>query len=302
MNKIYNLYQRRFETAPLRGAIVQTVTGNLVEVSSAERIEIFNGVNSSVNLNYLANFIKNELLNDYDYIIIKNNSFFDGIYDDEIINYYNKLNELIGIVIPVDKNKYNDPGQDENWVDVKYSNTESLNSCIGGVIPPWKTNDQLMLHTDNTVSNESNFANITELVCLQPSKYSGETVIISNNKIIELVKYLDNLYNSNLFSNLLNTKIYHNSIEKNICIQNENKYTFNFNITQILKSELNARENLDVAIDFAKLLEHIMKSSLLDEIKLEKGDALLFNDTKVMHGRKYVFGERFYKKCSILIK
>ena len=42
---IKNLYQRRFETAPLRGAIVQTVTGNLVEVSSAERIEIFNGVN-----------------------------------------------------------------------------------------------------------------------------------------------------------------------------------------------------------------------------------------------------------------
>ena len=38
------LYQRRFETAPRRGAIVQTVTGNLVEVSSAERIEIFNGV------------------------------------------------------------------------------------------------------------------------------------------------------------------------------------------------------------------------------------------------------------------
>jgi len=38
------LYQRRFETAPLRGDIVQSVTGNLVEVSSAERIEIFNGV------------------------------------------------------------------------------------------------------------------------------------------------------------------------------------------------------------------------------------------------------------------
>jgi hypothetical protein len=38
------LNQRRFETAPLRGATVQTVTGNLVEISSAERIEIFNGV------------------------------------------------------------------------------------------------------------------------------------------------------------------------------------------------------------------------------------------------------------------
>jgi hypothetical protein len=44
------LYQRRFETAPRRGAIVQTVAGNLVEVSSAERIEIFNGVNRRPNL------------------------------------------------------------------------------------------------------------------------------------------------------------------------------------------------------------------------------------------------------------
>lgn len=39
-----NLYQRTFETAPPQGAIVQSVDGNLVEVSSAQRIEIFNGV------------------------------------------------------------------------------------------------------------------------------------------------------------------------------------------------------------------------------------------------------------------
>jgi len=44
--KKLNLNQRRFETAPLRGAIVQTATGNLVEVSSSVMIEIFNGVNA----------------------------------------------------------------------------------------------------------------------------------------------------------------------------------------------------------------------------------------------------------------
>ena len=46
INESLNEYlnQRRFETAPRRGATVQTVTGNLVEISSAERIEIFNGV------------------------------------------------------------------------------------------------------------------------------------------------------------------------------------------------------------------------------------------------------------------
>ena len=41
IDSIVYLYQRRFETAPLRGAIVQTVADNLVEVSSAGRIEIF---------------------------------------------------------------------------------------------------------------------------------------------------------------------------------------------------------------------------------------------------------------------
>jgi hypothetical protein len=30
---------------PLRGAMVQTVTGNLLDISCALRIEIFNGVN-----------------------------------------------------------------------------------------------------------------------------------------------------------------------------------------------------------------------------------------------------------------
>jgi len=39
-----NLYQRRFETKPIRGAIVQTVIGNVLDVSSSERIEMFNGV------------------------------------------------------------------------------------------------------------------------------------------------------------------------------------------------------------------------------------------------------------------
>jgi rfaE bifunctional protein nucleotidyltransferase chain/domain len=43
------LYQQSFEHAPHRGAIVQTVPGNLVEVSSAQRIENFNVVNNVYN-------------------------------------------------------------------------------------------------------------------------------------------------------------------------------------------------------------------------------------------------------------
>ena len=255
------------------------------------------------NINELANEIREKFLNDCEYIIIKNNSFLHNY--DEIINYYSRLNYLLGDVKMVDKNKYNEINQNDYWVDIKYSFSDSVDNHVSKIIPPWKTNEQLMLHTDNTLSNDNNFANITELICFKPSFYSGETVIISNNKIIEMVKYLDMIYNTKLYDNLLNTKIYHKLIEKNICIKNNknnaNNYTFNFNIKQILTSQFNSKENLQIANDFSKLLENIMQSSLLNEIRLEEGDALLFNDTLVMHGRNYVFGERFYKKCSILI-
>jgi hypothetical protein len=211
------------------------------------------------------------------------------------------LNNLLGEVKLVDKNKYNDTNQDDYWVDVEYNFKSKNPDSLENNSQPWKSNEELMLHTDNTLSNNLNFANVTELVCVQPCDYSGETVIISNNKIVELVKYLDIKNDTEMYNNLMNTKIYHKSIEKNICIKNNDTYTFNFNIRQILKSELNTYDNLTVANNFSKILENIMNSGLINLIKLEKGDALLFNDTLVMHGRKYVFGERLYKKCSILI-
>jgi hypothetical protein len=61
INESLNEYlnQRRFETAPLRGATVQTVTGNLVEISSAERIEIFNGVKNIRESSCLDSIVEN---------------------------------------------------------------------------------------------------------------------------------------------------------------------------------------------------------------------------------------------------
>lgn len=257
--------------------------------------KIYNLPDYKNNIKLLANHIKDLFSNNYEFILIKNN--FTLVEENQIISYYNSLNNLLGEMKFVDKSKYTDKNQDKYWVDVEYNlNYKNINN-----LEPWKSNEQLMLHTDNTLSDNLSFANITELVCIRPSDYSGETVIVSNSKIIELVKYLDSINNSNLYYDLINTKIYHKSIEKNICLKNNDTYTFNFNITQILKSLLNTNDNLVIANNFSKILENIMKSSIGNLIRLEKGDALLFNDTLVMHGRKYVFGERLYKKCSVLI-
>jgi hypothetical protein len=47
---------------PIGGAMVQTITGNLVEVSSAMRIEIFNGVKCPIFKTYHGLFTKKFIL------------------------------------------------------------------------------------------------------------------------------------------------------------------------------------------------------------------------------------------------
>lgn len=231
----------------------------------------------------------------HDYVIIKNNALLSN--EKDIMTFYNSINGHIGKVQLVDKDKYCDE-IDDYWVSVQYnSNSNNIDS------KPWKTNLSLALHTDNTLTNSMTFADITELVCIQPSTYSGETVFISNSKIIEIIQYMDNINNTTLYNDIMSTNIFHKNIQKPMCSYNTstNQYTFNFNMTQILKSKNNDEKTVTIAIKLFDMLENIMNSSLVNEIRLNTGDALLFNDTLVMHGRRYIFGDRLYKKCSILL-
>jgi alpha-ketoglutarate-dependent taurine dioxygenase len=248
------------------------------------------------NIEKIGLLIKDKLINQrYSYIIIRNNNNMNNVT--EIMNFYSAINEIIGKIQIIDKEKYNDE-LDDYWVNIEYKNDNENDST-----KPWKTNKNLSLHTDNTLTNDINFSNITELVCIEPSKYSGETTFISNNKIIEIVRYMDTINNTKLFEDVMNTKIYHKNIQKDICRFDDNtkEYIINFNITQILKSTLNDKKSVEIAMKFATILENIMNSSIVDVIRLNKGDAIFFNDTMLMHGRKFIFGNRLYKKCSLLI-
>lgn len=237
--------------------------------------------------------IKKKLSENY-YIILKNSILPNN--EKEVIEFYNQLNPQIGEIKEIDKNKYYTENNDY-WVNIEYNNDLNIQNI------PWKSNKNLFLHTDNTLTNNLTYANVTELVCIEPSKYSGETFFISNKKIIEVIQFMDSLNNTNLFNDIIETEIYHKNIKKPICYYNSktNNYCFNFNINQILNNTLNDEKKLEIAKRFADFLENIINSSLVEEIKLNTGDAILFNDELVMHGRRYVFGNRYYKKCSIYI-
>jgi len=76
---------------------------------------------------------------------------------------------------------------------------------------------------------------------------------------------------------------------------------FNFNYFPA-KRALNSEEDYKLIEEFNSFLEEkIMHSNLMNEYKLNKGDAIIFNDELVMHGRRSFIGTRHYIKCGINI-
>jgi hypothetical protein len=261
----------------------------------------------------LANYIKWLFKNGTHYIIIKNinkvnnnNNNNDIFFREELLLTYEFLNNKIGIMREIDTNKYTDyvnsPSKKIYWVDVQYNTNIKSDK-------PWKSNKALKLHTDNTVSTKNNYAQITELICMEPCKYSGLTTIISNNFVVELIKYIDEITNDSLFMDIYNYDIHYSfdgiqNFKNKILIYDDNKssYIFSFNYTQAIKSPLNSEKDLKIIEKLNYFLEEKMTNShLMDEIKLEPFDALLFNDELVLHGRRSVISNRHYKKCSIFI-
>jgi hypothetical protein len=258
-------------------------------------------------LDNLGNYIKKLFTIGTHYVIIKNNQtpHSNNVCNNikELLNFYEKLNNKIGVMREIDKNKYSEYNNDlknNYWVDVQYEFNIKSDK-------PWKSDTHLKLHTDNTMSLNENYAQITELVCIKPCKFSGYSLLINNNLVVEIIKYIDLMCKDDLFLQIYNREIYHsnnyeNHVKNKILTFDEykNSFIFSFNYTQALKSNKNSEEDLKIINKLNNFLEEkIMFSNLKEEIKLEPGDALLFNDELVLHGRNSVISNRHYKKTSI---
>ena len=248
--------------------------------------------------------IKDYFIRGGEYVIIQNAASKSEVSDKQILKYYTKLGNFIGTIQSVNAKKYTDNNKNDLWVDVKYDKNFKNDK-------PWKSNSYLKLHTDNTLSNSFNYANLTQLVCLEPSKFSGHTTFISNKKIVELIKYNDSYEKTNLFQKIINLDINHSlktdltyfkkrKLLEVIKTQSEDEYVFSFNYTQS-NYAINNNDTQSIIQEFDNFLEEkVMMSNLMTEIRLNRGDSIIFNDEKVMHGRRSVIGSRHYIKCGIL--
>ena len=144
--------------------------------------------------------------------------------DEDILTAYGKINNNIGRNIQIDLEKDTYKHISNTWANVKYDYNSDEKQF-------WRSSCHQNLHTDNTFCEPEFYGNITELVCLKSSEYSGNTTLISNNFVVDLIKFLDKHTKTNLYESNLNRDIYHSSgnnlyLKRKILEYNEkyNKY------------------------------------------------------------------------------
>lgn len=155
------------------------------------------------------------------------------------------------------------------------------------------------LHTDG--SYIKNYSNSTLMCCVKNNTKKGETVFISAEQIFKIL----NSNNKILLGQLLKNNIIHSrsgDIKKSKILYHKNNiWQTNWNYYCVDKKK--NKKLLSVVENFKLFLEknlNIKKNILA--IKMKKGDALVWKDSEVLHGRNGFIAskvsDRFIWKCA----
>jgi alpha-ketoglutarate-dependent taurine dioxygenase len=160
------------------------------------------------------------------------------------------------------------------------------------------------LHTDGSYIPE--YPNATLMCCVSNSSDGGETIFLNSNDLIKNLEIEDN----QLLENILQKEIIHErsglkKIKKILYYDNDkNDYDLNWNYFCVSK---NCNKDQKKMIEnFYNYLNNskILKKSLI-KVKLLPGDAVVWKDHKVLHGRNSfkatMESERFLWKCAVHI-
>jgi alpha-ketoglutarate-dependent taurine dioxygenase len=268
---------------------------SVVEYNNTDDINVLNSTVSSV---------LRELKNKNSIVIVRNCCTDKEISDENIDKLYLHINGNLGNLVPVDIDLQTYKPTMKYTTDVKfnYDSDEKRH---------WKSSNFQNIHTDNTFGDSFFYANITTLYCLKPCEYSGETTVITNNDVLRYIEIEDRGRNKNLLHKLYDTSISYLAYDNKYIVKpiiysytDENNTTqpiINFNVNPAKRGN-NSKEVEDIIDEFHDFLDKkISRSSLMTSFKLQRGDAIYFNDETVMHARNSFIGSRHYKKMGILI-
>ncbi len=159
----------------------------------------------------------------------------------------------------------------------------------------YAANTRQPLHTDYAYFPIDKSPDWVLMYCLKPSQLGGTTRFLSSKSLIEIM----NRYDPDLLDKLSVDVTWKyvgedgDVIHKKPIMEGEN---INWNYWQI-KSDLNDKLIMDIRESFFKFLENaIVDGSIYDFSKVwTRGDLIIWNDKKILHGRDSFLGDRWLK-------
>jgi len=155
------------------------------------------------------------------------------------------------------------------------------------------------LHTDGSYIPD--FPNSSLLCCVTNSVSGGETVFIDADLIVSILKKED----LKTFEYLASNEIIHSRsgdfCKEKVLRKNNGKWLINWNYYCIDNNE--TKETKKIVQKFFDFLKnnHVINENLLN-IKLNPGEAVMWKDNEVLHGRNSFkassVGDRFIWKCA----
>jgi len=210
-------------------------------------------------------------------------------FDDKIINqfkvlvlrdppeegfwHYVSLIKRIGDFVPIDEDLLTENKTGKDWIDIKYDPQFPKSYRHSSVYQP--------LHTDGAY--ESCGPPLVLLYCVCNQTIGGNTIFVDSR---DLFGYLEN-YSADLLDRCMNVPLTFSKggdfKKKTIIEKVDNDYKLAWNYFRVDTSDSEAIRLRD---DFREFLEQkIIMGGLCSSVNLRAGDAVLFHDSYLLHGR-----------------
>lgn len=230
-------------------------------------------INSSNALNELQ-----QNLGQYELIHLANFTF-----DVKAEEFYQSASDRLGEIQPIDEDKVTGNLTGERWIDITFDPEEPNKYRSSNTRQPFHTDDSY-------IEIEGVEGRITFFYCVSQADKGGATTFVNSDNIIESLKLDEDLQ---LLEDLQKYPVKFNkgNSSKTRPILNKDAegwiWTWNWHCVD---NEDNTPEALDVSRRFHDFLENrILMSGLALGVQLKPGEAVIFHDHRLLHGRNAFF-------------
>lgn len=209
-------------------------------------------------------------------------------------DFYRKLASEVGLLVDKEEDPYT--GQlVSGWNVIEYR--PELNNTSYKY-----SNTRQPLHTDYGFISLN--LDMTFFYCEQQAEYGGATHFLNTELLIHLLQ----TYEPDLYKSLTTEQVMFGrpgnkvgSRTDKIISQDATGILLNWNYYRVSKE--NSAEVLEMTERFHQFLEkRIVDAGLLDQVTLQKNEAVFFHDKRILHGRNSFFGPRKLMKAAIVLE